>query len=158
MMELSRFCCNLSKDFGESWQSKSLDGRKMQLRNEEKENEEVSSSSSSSSSSERNHLWIWATAIHHLCACLAHNWIWWQEHPLQQQLNSVGNLKIWRDSLCLKMEILLSLGGREECGFGVYDNTFCFLLSVFFSTCGTKSNISCNSVFSCSRQQQTRKN
>jgi hypothetical protein len=42
---------------GKSWQSKSLDGRKMQLRNEEKENEEVSSSSSSSSSSsERNHL------------------------------------------------------------------------------------------------------
>lgn len=35
---------------GKSWQSKSLDGRKMQLRNEEKENEGVSSSS------ERNHL------------------------------------------------------------------------------------------------------
>jgi hypothetical protein len=44
--------------------------------------------------------------------------------------------------------------GKEECGFGVYDNTFCFLLSVFFSTCGTKSNISCNSVFSCSNNRQ----
>jgi hypothetical protein len=54
MMELSRFCCNLSKDLANLGTAKSLDERKMQLRNEEKENEEASSSRSSSS--ERNHL------------------------------------------------------------------------------------------------------